>query len=133
MLIEKIKTDIVTAMKDKDIIKRDLLRTLSGDCCKENKFPDNNKVVSVIKKFIKNIEECLNVANLEQSNKLNKEILILNSYLPKQLSETDLRFHIIQAKINGNKDIGSIMKYLKSKFSNNFDGKRAGEIIKEEL
>ena len=65
------------------------------------------------------------------------EVLVLASYLPKQLSEEEtnkLCNEIIQ-KIGANsiKDIGKIMDELKKQYSDSLDFSKAGSIVKELL
>ena len=124
-------------MKDKKDLNRDLLRTLVGDCCKESKEPDDAKVIATIKKFIKNAEETLKcigteVGKVDTYSKHKQEINILESYLPKQLSEADIRELLGLCRAEGY-DMGRAMRHFKEKFSGLYDGKFVSTLAKEIL
>ena len=59
MLFEKLKNDRITAFKLKENIKKDLLGCVIGESSKDNKNPEDSKVISVIKKFIDNAKMIL--------------------------------------------------------------------------
>jgi len=64
------------------------------------------------------------------------EVSILETYLPKQLTEEQLSGLISALVYNNNytiKDMGKIMAELKSKYSGQYDGKLASTIIKSQL
>jgi uncharacterized protein YqeY len=62
------------------------------------------------------------------------ERAIIEPYLPKQLSETELRAAIRDlVTTNGASGLGSLMKVLKERFEGTYDGKMASMIAKEEL
>ena len=98
MLLQKIKEDMNNARKSSDRLKLNLLGTLHADAVKIGKDDGNREssdfeVVSVIKKFIKNLDETI-LANLKLPNTntalLDREKEILEVYLPKQLSKEEL-------------------------------------------
>jgi uncharacterized protein YqeY len=142
MLIEQTRKDRIQAMKDGDTVKKNLLSTLIGDCCKNVKEPDDAIVIAMIKKFIKNSVELLDVLintsnyTSDDTNKIGKEIRILESYLPQQLTEEQLRIIIsnyieyINTNFNNSTSLGEVMKFLKQEHDGKFDGKVASILLK---
>lgn len=138
-LFEKLKTERIEAMKSKDSVKKDLLGCLISESSKETKEPLDEKVIATIKKFIKNAEEVQKVAqefndmnNFRKWGKAQSEIVILESYLPKQLTKDEL-YNEIHGKMQhgGGTTVGIIMNHLKTNFNGRYDGKVASDIIKE--
>lgn len=147
LLIDKIKLDKKEAMlesyKSKDEngkkladIKKNLLATLIGDCCKDKKEPEDLVVTNVIQQFIKKAKENLEICKksshitLVSPLQFEVEIDILTAYLPKQLTVQELT-KIIENFINTTPLVnkGQIMKHLSSEYKNQFEGKVANEII----
>lgn len=128
-LIEKINADFMAAYKAKDMVKKDFLGVLKTEVTKETKTPEDNFVVNKIKSMIK---------NAESTNSLSEEeLLVLNSYLPKQYTEDELK-EIIESIMNENNvtspsDMGKVMGFLKNKFDGQYDGKMAAKITKQLL
>ena len=134
-LFTKIKEDRINAFKEKSEIKKNILGCVLGDATKNNKDPDDIIILSIIKKFVNNLE--FSLSHLDHNDNLyvqySLEKDILNEYLPKQISSNELTSFIKYAISLGNNNIGSIMKYLKENYNGCYDGKMAGEIIKELL
>lgn len=136
-LFNQLKTERIEAMKSKDSIKKDLLGCLISESSKETKEPSDEKVIATIKKFIKNCDDSINMSQREPDiksyiDKLDTEINILESYLPKQLTKDEL-YNEIHGKMQhgGGTTVGIIMNHLKTNFNGRYDGKVASDIIKE--
>lgn len=83
---------------------------------------------------------------VEKANELGQEVTsrlsdeektILNSYLPKQLSEADLTI-IVTNEIDANgydsqKDMGKLMGFLKANYDGQYNGKVASDLVKSLL
>lgn len=144
-MYEKIKSDIVSAMKEKDTLKLQTLRGIKGDADMEhiNKGVEINDelVINVLSRGIKTRKE--SIAEFEKGNradlvdKTNKEIELLQSYLPKQLSHDELIKVIddVFAKVNpkSEKEMGLIMKEITPLVKGKADMKEVSTIIKEKL
>ncbi|MGM0607184.1 MAG: GatB/YqeY domain-containing protein [Candidatus Muiribacteriota bacterium] len=143
-MYKKIKKDILEARKSGDKIKTNLLNTLIGDAQKEainsgNREPDDKIVNKLIKKYLKNTKETLGLKNKQgmdiSQEKDEKEIL--ESYLPKQLTEAELEKIVSelvdQLPEKNKKFMGQIMKSLKQKYDGAFDGKTASSIVGKKL
>jgi uncharacterized protein YqeY len=128
-LIEKINKDFTEAYRTREMATKDFLGVLRTEVTKESKDPDDVTVINKIKSMIK---------NAEATNSLSAfELEILNSYLPVQMSDETLRHRIVNyievSKLEGAKDMGKVMAFLKSNFDGQYDGKRASEITRELL
>jgi len=140
MLFDQLKKDRIQALKDKQVIKKDVLGVVIGDAAKEDKNPSDEKVIATIKKILKGVEELkehiLKAGAIETHDtyiQCEIEREVLESYLPKQLNRSGIEI-AIKAAINlGENNIGSIMKYLKENYAGRYDGKLASEVAKELL
>jgi uncharacterized protein len=140
MLIEQIKYDLDIARRQHDKLTLSLLTTLLADIqlIGKNALRETSDIeaLSIIKKFVKNIDETLLLAldsHQDLKNQLNQEKIILNKYLPKQLDENDLRI-IIQRYITiGIDTLPKMMRELKEVYPGQYDGTLASKLIKELL
>jgi len=140
-LIKELKDDFIQSMKNKDVIKKNLLSLLISNAqliAKESKveLPSDVQVLEAVKRLKKNVQENLDITG---SKEAETEISILNKYLPTQLTDDDLRSKIldfistIPLEKKGPKSIGLVMKYLVENFNGQYDGKKANSIVKESL
>jgi uncharacterized protein YqeY len=128
-LQERIEQDFKDAMRQKDDVKKSLLRVVIGEFSrdKESKILSDEKAIKVIKKM------------MEDAQTVNRtdEIKILKEYLPSQLTSDQLICVISQLiedkAYTSLKDMGKIMNDLKAEFPGRYDGKVASEIIKNRL
>lgn len=122
-LKDRITTDMRQAMKDRDFEKKLILSTLLGELDRSSKNPSDDVVIGTIKKLV-------------EANKLTgneHENLVLETYLPKMMSDDELA-GVIAGYVDGGIDnIGSIMKLLKSEHAGMYDGRVASEIAKKTL
>jgi hypothetical protein len=146
MLEEKILNDYKEAMKKKDTVKSSTLSFLRAEMMnvaieKRKKALDDNEVISVIKKQIKqhqdSIEQFQRGGRLDLADKETKELGILKSYLPPQLSSEEVK-KIIEEVIatvgaTGPADMGKVMKEVMSGVGQSTDGKLVSELVKERL
>jgi uncharacterized protein YqeY len=147
-LIDTIKTDQVTARKNREEIKSSLLTTLLGEANMVAKNagrdkPTDEEVQAVVKKFLKGNLETQAAINkmrptepaLDKIGNAIKEQAILESYLPRQLGEQELTMIVANAIASNEveKNMGKLMAYLKAKFNGEYDGKLASAVIKAQL
>ena len=144
-MYDKIKSDIVSAMKEKDTLKLQTLRGVKGEIDLahiDKKVEINDELVTdVLSHQIKTRKE--SIAEFEKGNredlvnKTNDEINLLLSYLPEQLSEEDLVKVIdeVFAKVNptSQKDMGLIMKEVNPLVKGKADMKVVSTMIKDKL
>ena len=144
-MYEKIKSDIVTFMKEKDTLKVQTLRGIKGDVDLEhiNKKIDitDELVIDMLSRGIKTRKE--SILEFEKGNrndlieKTNLEIEFLQGYLPKQLDLDELNKIIdeVFSKVNptSSKDMGLIMRELTPLVKGKCDMKEVSSIIKNKL
>lgn len=139
-ILEQIRADSVSARKSGDKLKSGLLVTLLSEAQTVGKNAGrettDEETIAVIKKFIKNSNQVAEAArdNITAETNAYKEIEILDSYLPKQLTEDE-----IKVIINGLKnptdqimgaDMKSIMGYFKHMYPGRYDGATVAKYAK---
>ena len=144
-MYDKIKADIVAAMKEKNTLKLQTLRGIKGDADLEhiNKGVEVNDdlMITVLSRGIKTRKE--SIIEFEKGgrddlvNKTNEEIELLQSYLPKQMSKEEI-IEVIKevfAKVNptSEKDMGLVMKEINPLVKGKADMKEVSTLIKEQL
>lgn len=125
-LLEKIISDLRKSISEENTETKSLLRVIIGEADRQGKNIGDQEMISIIKKMIDN------AAAVNNEN----EIKILERYLPKQLSEVELKniiINLISANSYTIKDMGNIMGYLKKEFTGQYDGKIASDITKKIL
>lgn len=127
---ERILEDLKLAMKNADKFKLSVLRLLKSamqlESINQKKDLEDQDVIAVIKKQVKirkdSIEEYKQYNKVESVESLQKEIEILNAYLPEEMSEEAIDELIAEIfkemNPNGLKDMGNIMKELTSRIEN---------------
>jgi len=124
---------IVSAVKDKEIEKR-------GAGVKDTSIKDED-VITVLNKMLKQRRESLEIYKKASRNDLaekeDKEINIIQEFLPKQLDDSETKKACESAiKDSGAasiKDMSKAMGILKSKYSGSIDFSKAGALLKELL
>lgn len=87
---------------------------------------------SEIKKRKESLEFEEKAGRQEQINDLLAEIKVIENFLPKQLSEAELRAALEGFKgSNADANMGTAMKYLKDSYPSQYDGKLASSLAKE--
>lgn len=134
-LLEQIKADQLAARKaKKDAVKVKLLTTLIGEASPSgNGVVDDNAVIKVITKFVKNLKLSIKIKPTAQAK---QELAILQGYLPEELKGLDLESYIMRTieKVHATsmRDMGKIMGKLKAA-PYTIDMGKAQQIIKKLL
>lgn len=143
-MFEKINNDLQAALKDGDKFALSVLRMVKSalqlEIINNKKEASDEVVISVLKKQVKqrndSKKEYENLGKMDVVNDLDKEIAIINKYLPEEASEEEINKVIDAAfqEINPTsmKDMGSIMKYVTTKLAN-ADMTKVSQIVKERL
>ena len=144
-MYEKIKKDIVSAMKEKDTLKLQTLRGVKGEADLEhiNKKVEINDelMLTVLSRQIKTRNE--SIKEFEKGNrqdlidKTKLEIDLLQTYLPKQLELEEINKIIdeVFAKVKPTKpsDMGLIMREITPLVKGKADMGKVSALIKEKL
>ncbi|QKG29392.1 GatB/YqeY domain-containing protein [Campylobacter sp. RM16187] len=140
---EKILEDIKTAMKEKDNFKRDTLRLINSAIKQvevdERAQMSDEKVLAIlqtqIKRRIDSVEQYKKGGRDDLAQNEENEIKIICEYMPKQLSEDELRAEIeaIISELGSGANIGTVMKIAKEKIGARSDGKSISDCAKKLL
>jgi len=146
-LENKIQSDLVQAMKEKDTTRVSALRSIKT-AIMETKTSANGKkdledgdIVKIIQKLAKQREEA--AAIYEQNNRPElaepekKELDVLNTYLPKMLTESEVE-EIVAKTIadlgaTSMKDMGKVMGFINKTYAGQVDGSMVSRIVKTKL
>ena len=121
---QRILDDLVKAMKEKDKELLSVLRMVKGAMMLEEinikRELNDSEVLSIISKQIKtrkdSIEEFKKAQRDDLISKTQEEIDLLEKYLPRQLTEEEIRKEVEKAieivKPTDAKDMGKVMKEL---------------------
>jgi uncharacterized protein YqeY len=131
-LLETIKKDFISAYKNKELQKKDFLGLLKSDI-ETNRLngeePTDVNVSKVLKKYKKNIESNIRLG-IESTS---FELEIIESYLPKLMSNAELMSVIseilIKENIHDKSQMGLVMNELKEGYDGKYDGKTASILI----
>ena len=144
-LKEILANDLKVAMKEKDVIKKNTVQMVRSAILQFEKDNltelDENGVLEIIAKELKKRKDVL--PEYEKSgrddliNDIKREIEVLLSYLPEQLTEEELEV-IIKDAISETgaesvKDIGKIMQNVMPKTKGRADGKMINTIVRKLL
>lgn len=145
MLVEKLKKDMVDAMKAKDKEKLTVIRMVKAALDKERidkKVEVNDDLlIDVVNKQVKmrndSIDEFKKANRDDLVKQTEEELTILKDYLPEQLSEEEVNTIIddVIKQVNASsiKDMGNVMKEVTPKVKGRADMKHVSEIIKSKL
>ena len=144
-MFEKIKSDMIKAMKEQDKFKLSVIRMIKASIDKERidkKIEITDEVViDVLAKELKTREE----SRLEFSKAgrtdlvegLDKEIAIIKEYLPEPLTDEEVDKIIDEAfketEASSIKDMGKVMKVVTPKVKGRCDMKEVSSKIKAKL
>lgn len=145
MLKEKLLEDLKECMKEKNVIRKNVIQMVRAAILQVEKDKqitlDDNQIVDIIAKESKKRKDSL--ADYEKSGReelisqIKEEIEILSEYLPKQLSSEELEEIVSQIIQEENatsmKDMGKVMKTAKEKIGARADGKAINEVVKKLL
>jgi uncharacterized protein len=144
-MLNRINNDIVSAMKSKDTETLSTLRLLKGaiqleEINKKSSLEDSD-IVTIIFKQIKTRKD--SIVEFERGkrqdlvDKTNKEIEILNIYLPIQMTDEELNIIIDDAMNSVNAkssaDIGKIMGIIVPKVKGKADMSKVNMLIRNKL
>lgn len=145
MLKEKLLEDLKSAMKDKNVNRKNTVQMVRAAILqveKDKKIElDDNQILEVIAKEFKKRNDSM--TDYEKSgredliNQIKEEMAVLEEYLPKKLSEEELtekvKEIIAQVGATSMKDMGKIMKEAKEQLGVTADGKMINEMVKKLL
>jgi len=143
---EQIAGQMKDALRAKDQVKLDVLRAMKSAL--KYKFVEKSQAdisveeaLAVFQTMIKqrkdSVEQFTKFNRPDQAAKEQREIEVISSFLPKQLSEAELKTLItdaIKASSAANqRDLGKVMKELKPKILGRADAKTVTDLVRQQL
>ena len=146
MLEEKIQKDLAAAMKARDEVRMAALRSVKTARQNEKtngKFHELTEadVVKIVQKQIKQRRESeaeyLEGGRLDLASKEKEERLVMEEYVPKQLTEAEVeekvREIIAETGASSMKDMGKVMGVATKRFAGRADGKVVSALVRQLL
>jgi len=142
---DKLQKDMIQAMKDKDVIKKETLRLIISEIknekIKQKKELEVSDIIKIIKRGVKIRKESIELYKQgnrdDLTQKAQKEIEVLEEYLPKQLSEVELDKIILdtikETGAQGPKDTGKVIKAIMSEYGSQTNGKTVQQLVFKKL
>ncbi len=140
-----LQQDLKTAMKEKDTIRKNVITMVRAAILQQEKDKkiemDDEGILDVIAKAVKQRKD--SIPEFEKGNRpdlvkdLEREVDILMSYLPEQLSEDEVdelvTQTIFEVGAQSAKDIGIVMRALMPKVKGRADGRVVNMLVKKHL
>ena len=138
MIEEQIKKANIQAMKDKDAVARAFYSVLMNKILLEKiakgdreKPLADSELAAILQKVIKELtdekENYAKVNNAGEVANISRQIEIAKSYLPKQLSEGEIKEIILSL---ADRSVPSVMKHFKANFNGEVDMRLVQEVLK---
>ena len=138
MLIDEIKSANIAAMKARDNTARAVLSIVltkyklqEVELRSQNKEIGDKELLSIIQKVIKELEDekagYLQVNNTERAENIDQQMKVISSYLPKQLSEEEIRGIIASLD---DKSVPNVMKHFKMNYAGQVDMSLVNKVLR---
>lgn len=144
-LEERLKQDLVTAMKEKDKKKLNVIRMVKAAVDLEHintkREITDDLILDILNKQIKmrndSLSEFEKAKRDDLVEKTKEELDILMIYMPEQLNKEEIEKEIAEileiVKPEGARDMGKVMKEATARLKGKADMKEVSTIIKEKL
>lgn len=145
-LEQKINDELKEAMKSKNQERLDTLRSIRASIIefaksginREMNNDDEIKILNTLAKRRKDaIEMYANANRTDLKDKEERELLIIQEFLPAQLSDDEIKKAVLQViadtGANSPKDLGKVIGMSVKKLAGQADGSKIQKIVKESL
>ena len=144
-LSEQIMSDMKEAMKARDKVRLNTVRMIKSALMNEKIKAGHDltaeEELTVLSREKKQREESIDEftkANRKDlADETKQELAIVESYLPKQMTEEELNqavsSAIAEVNAQGKSDFGKVMKVLMPKIKGKADGKAASNVVRKQL
>ena len=144
-LKERLDGDLKDAMRNKDSIRRTVLRTIiseirNAEIAKQEVLDDEGVLVVMTKQAQQrrdSIEAFKSASRSDLVESESAELKIISGYLPEQLSEDEIEVVITevisQVEAKGFSDMGKVMKEIMQRIRGRADGKMVSAIVTSRL
>ncbi|MFH1347917.1 MAG: GatB/YqeY domain-containing protein [Candidatus Margulisiibacteriota bacterium] len=141
-LLDKINKDLQKALKEKNELRLSTLRMIKSKILYVNARGDlpDAEIIKIITKYSKEVLESISefnkVGRTDDSAKGEKELVIVQEFLPKQLSADEIKAAVQKAVQDTGatsiKEMGKVMKEVLGKHPG-IDGKAVSQFVREFL
>lgn len=139
MLIDQIKKDSMQAMKERDQVKRGIYSIVIGKYSNldienraKGKETNDADTLAIIQKTLKELDDEKagheSLGRAEKVAEIEKQKETISVYLPKQLSESEIREIISRLE---DKSMPSIMKHFKTNYAGQVDMSLVSRVARE--
>lgn len=140
-LKERLRNDLNVARKERDKLRTTVLTTFLSEIRNREielgREADEVEIQSLVTTAVKRRREAAEQmragAREDLASKEDAEAAMLQSYLPPQLSEDDVRQMVREAVEGGAADLGSVMKAVMPRVKGRFEGRELNRIVREAL
>ena len=144
-LKERLDGDLKDAMRNKDSIRRTVLRTIiseirNAEIAKQEALDDEGVLVVMTKQAQQrrdSIEAFKAASRSDLVESESADLKIISGYLPEQLSEDEIEVVITevisQVEAKGSSDMGKVMKEIMQRVRGRADGKMVSAIVTSRL
>ena len=144
-LKERLDGDLKDAMRNKDSVRRTVLRTIiseirNAEIAKQEALDDEGVLVVMTKQAQQrrdSIEAFRSASRSDLVESESAELKIISGYLPEQLSEDEIEVVITevisQVEAKGFSDMGKVMKEIMQRIRGRADGKMVSAIVTSRL
>ena len=146
-MLENLDNELKNAIKTKDSLKLDSLRAIKSAVLLAQTAKNSSgsledvEIVKLLQRLVKQRKESAQIYrdqdrdDLAEPEELQAEII--SSYLPEQLSETEIliivKETIAETNATGMKDMGKTIGMINKKISGKAEGKLIASLVKKEL
>ncbi len=145
-LKERIDADLKDGMRARDELKVSVLRLMKSTIKYKEVEPgasllDDAQILGLLATMVKqrreSIEQFRAGNRVDLAEKEEKEIAVIQLYMPQQLTAAELSAEvakaIVEAKATGAKDMGAVMKVATPRLKGKAEGKAISEEVKAQL
>jgi uncharacterized protein YqeY len=144
-MIKKISTDIISALREKDKKRLQVLRSIKTALkyreIELKKELSQDEIIAVLNTQLKRREQAIELYIQGERTDLadieKYEIEVIKTYLPEPLTEAEMEIEVGEAiaELNAEsmRDMGKVMKALKEKLGSKADGKILSSIVRAKL
>ncbi|MCU7667586.1 GatB/YqeY domain-containing protein [Bacillus thuringiensis] len=140
-LKEKLMADLKQAMKDKDVVKKNviiLIRAGISNSEKEKKRElTKGEEIAIVRTELKQTKDALEIAekanrqDIVESEKL--KIAVIELYLPKQISEEEVYDILIKLNVAKTATMKDVMSLMQAEIAGRAEGSLVSKVVKEYL
>ena len=143
--LDRVQSDLKDAMRAREAERLSTLRMLLAELKNERIARgaelDDQAFVAVVRRGIKQRRDAAGQyregGRAELADKEEREVVVLEGYLPRQASEDEIRAaveeHVVAQGLAGPKAMGPVMKAMQDRFAGTADGATLSRIAREVL